>query len=395
MKDQEEVYREAIEAALEAGGRLEGERLAPALAESIGAEHLRRSAAERLLYARNSPRVCRPEVVKWLLAQSFAARHTDPGRMLQLAEVSVELAEAMKEEAAWRGVLPTLRAEAWSHVANARRALGDLRGAEDALQRAQGYLEAGTSDILVGAWTCEVEAALHRARGAPLKDLQLREEAQRTYGLVGETGLRARTLLGLAHAYRKLLRLARGMGCLVQAGRDLSEASGGDDFGRLLHSLALHVLDRGYPHEALCVLRDARRVFARWFNSLMTARIHWLEARILAGLGHYAEEACLLEVVRKRFVEEKLAFTASQVSMELAAAYARLERIDLVEKLAEEMYPVFLSQELPVEATAALTLFVKAAKRHRLTAGRIAAVLRTLNDLEKKGLMRAREGAPD
>lgn len=85
-------------------------------------------------------------------AESAAAVPADPARALELAELALFIAERSPGEEAWRS---RLQGYAWSHVSHARRACGDLPGAEEALALARTLWEAGASGdpgLLDGAW---------------------------------------------------------------------------------------------------------------------------------------------------------------------------------------------------------------------------------------------------
>jgi hypothetical protein len=385
MSQQVLAYRTAIEYALDAARKAGAELLSPELVAHLGEEHLKRSPTERYLFAHNSPRVGRPELVRWLLDRSFALRHQDPHRMLSIAEVAVEVADALRSGARLRAIVWDLRAEAWGNLANARMIVGDLRGADRAWREAKAGLLRGSQDPILRGHLCYLEASLRHHLRESVVEAALLEEAAALFGQAGEAHRHAMCLLKLARTAFEEGSLERALHHLIGAGARADETIGPGSVAMVLQTLAVHLERRGSPQETLLLLHLAHDAFSRRADRLLAPRLYWLEARILTGLGYHAEAATVLEAVRARFVEEKLAFTASHAAMELAQIYTRLERADLVEQLAEEMYPVFLSQELPVEATAALTLFVKAAKRRRATMGRIATVLGTLKDLEKRG----------
>jgi hypothetical protein len=92
--------------------------------------------------------------------------------------------------------------------------------------------------------------------------------------------------------------------------------------------------------------------------------------------------ACF-EEVRLGFVERGMAFDASLVALELALLYAERRKHFEVQKLAREMYPVFVAQGVPDEAAAALLVFYRSAEDLRATAQSIARVVEELEALRR------------
>ena len=97
-------------------------------------------------------------------------------------------------------------------------------------------------------------------------------------------------------------------------------------------------------------------------------RLRWLEGKIQLGLGHEARaESAFLEV-RKGFAELEMGYEVAAVSLELSALYLRQGRTAEIRQLAEEMVPIFESQDVHKDTLAALFLFKKAVDMETLTA---------------------------
>ncbi len=73
--------------------------------------------------------------------------------------------------------------------------------------------------------------------------------------------------------------------------------------------------------------------------------------------------------MRSIFSEEERAFDNALVTLDLAAVYLQAGKTDEVKRLAEEMYPVFRSQDVHRHAVAALILFKQAATTEAATVG--------------------------
>jgi hypothetical protein len=87
-------------------------------------------------------------------------------------------------------------------------------------------------------------------------------------------------------------------------------------------------------------------------------------------------------------------YDAALVSLDLALVWAENRDFRRVALLASEMYPVFLSQEIPREAAATLLLFADAARERRATLQSIAGTVAELQALGRRGSERAGAAAP-
>jgi hypothetical protein len=68
------------------------------------------------------------------------------------------------------------------------------------------------------------------------------------------------------------------------------------------------------------------------------------------------------------------------VSMDLALLYLRQGRSDDVRRLADEMVPILVAQDVHREALAALVLFQDAARRDELTIEKVRAAAASLQE---------------
>ena len=92
------------------------------------------------------------EFCERLCQESARLTPIDPERAVEAAEAAVLVADLLKErEPAKAGRLYRLRSYAWAHDGNARRVLGDLRGAEESFSIAGAWWEAGSGAAGAGA----------------------------------------------------------------------------------------------------------------------------------------------------------------------------------------------------------------------------------------------------
>lgn len=330
--------------------------------------------------------------VHWGLCERLcqeSARLTtiDPDRAVEAAELAVLVSDLMKEDdpakARW---LYRLRSYAWAHDGNARRVLGDLRGADESFAIAEAWWEAGedgAGDLSVyESMLLDFEASLRIAQRRFPEAFTLLD---RMFALHAngrpehrDAHLAGRALVKKALALHEMeepelaIELLRQAESLVDVERD----------PRLLLCLRHNLLWdltmlEGYD-QAEAMLPEVAALSRRLGNPLDLLRLQWAEARIIAGLGRTDEAVRLLQAVRQEFVERGMAYDMALVTLELTALHLQEGRTAEVKRLSLEMARIFRAQNVTREALAALLFFQKAAERERATsrlAREIAAFL--------------------
>ncbi|HEX9940665.1 MAG TPA: helix-turn-helix transcriptional regulator [Thermoanaerobaculia bacterium] len=138
--------RSSIDAALpmEDAGLARGDR--PPLATDreeaadLWARMARRTAKQRIALVEETEEFRGWVLCERVAAESLAVAPDHPRRALELAELTLRIAELTPGPETWRW---RLQGYAWAHVSHARRAGGDLPGAEEAMVRARKLWEAG------------------------------------------------------------------------------------------------------------------------------------------------------------------------------------------------------------------------------------------------------------
>ncbi|HVR98674.1 MAG TPA: helix-turn-helix transcriptional regulator, partial [Thermoanaerobaculia bacterium] len=144
---------------------LEGEALtARQEADFLWSKLKRRKPAERRILVEDGKRFRTWALCEKVAAESIEAAGNDPREALELAELSLRIAERVPGEQAWRW---RLEGYAGVHIANARRICGDLRGADQEIARAKNLWGAGAPGdpgLLSEARVLWLEATLRRAQ---------------------------------------------------------------------------------------------------------------------------------------------------------------------------------------------------------------------------------------
>lgn len=314
-------------------------------------------------------------VCELLIERSFEEGFENPARSVEIAELAILLSERLDAAHYGRAVVQDLRARAWAYLGNARRISSDLPGAEQALKHAEALAEEGSADPLEEARLLDLKASL-------LSDQGRFEEAAEVLGVVidiyeevRDPHRKGRALISqglfLSYAGRPDKAVER-----IRLGLSLIDPA---TESRLVlmacHNLAWALNDCGRAEEALRYLESFRSSYAEFPNAWTGLRLRWLEGRIAAGLGRLDEAEERLRAVRESFVEQGLGYDASMVTLDLAALYLGQEgRGAEVRKLAAEMLPVFLSQDVHRQALAALAAFQQAVETDRATPGLVREI---------------------
>jgi len=313
-----------------------------------------------------------------LCQESLRLAAVDAGRAVERAELAVLISDLMKDdEPVTDRRLYQLRGYAWAHDGNARRVLGDLRGADESFAIAEAWWEAGEAELgdCLGyePVILELKASLRIAQRRFPEAFALLDRIYAIHTQSDRPEHRDAHLAGRA-LVTKALALAE-MNEPEKAIELLEQAEGMVDMKRdprlvlcLRHNLLSDLTTVERYADAESRLPGAEILCRELDTPLDLIRLRWTEGRIAAGLGHTNEAIELLRELRQEFVERKMAFDAALVTLELTELYARKGCTEEVKALSLEMAGIFQAQDVPREALAALLFFQRAAQRERATA---------------------------
>ncbi|MFN7962386.1 MAG: hypothetical protein U0002_14055 [Thermoanaerobaculia bacterium] len=357
------------------GADLERERLeAPELVREL----VQAPEAEQRRLLAEDPRLRTWGVCDLLINESYQAVFDDPATAEALAELALSLAERLDPGHYGGPFLADVQALAWAYLANARRVSTDLRGAAEALRRAEALLEAGVGDPLCRAQVLSFKASLLRARRQGEQSQLLLEEVLGIYERLGDLHMVGYTLIQKAYDYRQ-----RGMaaGAVALLKRAIGQVDPTRDPRLLLcarHNLVDCMIEVERYDEAEELLAAARPDYAHFGPASWPWLLRWTEGRLAAARERFEEaEQALLEA-RKGFFEQGLGYDTALISLDLAAIYARRGETHRVRELVQEMVPIFRSQDVHREALAALAMFQQAALRESISLGTVLRYARYL-----------------
>jgi len=311
------------------------------------------------------PRLARWGLCERLAEESAEAASHDADRALELAELSLWVAERVPAEDSPL----TCQGHAWGYVGNARRVKSRLRSAEAAFVLSDRLSQEGAESdpkFLDGSRLLGLKASLRIGqRRLP--------EAQR---LLAEAASKARTDLALGRILIKDAYVQELTGDYESAVATLGRTAGliPETETRLRCVLRFNWMTNlchlGQAAAAEPMLPDLFRLAAQIGNGLglVQVRLRWLTAKIDAGVGRIEKATEALSRVRAEFAEKTIRYDEALASMELAGLYLELGRTAEVKRLVRLMAPVFEAEGIHAEAQKALALFRRAVELETVTA---------------------------
>jgi len=344
------------------------------------AELLEHPPERREMLMRNHPRFQTWGLFERLIEDVQEQSFTAPQAAEDLARLALSLADVLDPSYYGAERIDDLRARAWGYVGNARRIRFELRGAEEAFEKAQVHLRLGTRDSLERGLLLDLRASLLRdqRRFAAAERLLLR--ALQIYQGVGETHRAGRTLISLSAVYEQAGMSEKALKPLLKA----LELIDGEREPRVLliahHNLITVLAEAGRFMAAQRLLIQARPLYARFPDSL-TWR-HWVEGRIARGLGQRGRAEARLQAARSGFLAEGATYDSALVSLELAALYAEQGRTSELKEIAAQTLAIFASRQIHREALAALSFLQGAALAERASLELVTGVATFLKRLQ-------------
>jgi len=322
-----------------------------------------------------------------LIRESQKAVLEQPVRAVERAEVAVRIAEQLSGEVYDSVWVADLCARAWAHLANSRRVLGELLGADQALRTAFALLErGGTGAPEVQGELLHIQAALRRAQRRLPEALASADDAMALFLQANAGSAMRRVRLTRTKIREELGDLD---GTLAELENLIEEFDALDAVPAIdvetetmskayaHHNLLIALVTAGRFEEASRRLEEIRGMFLL-SSPLDRIRLRWLEARIAAGLGRPEEAERILREVQEGYFERRMGYDAALVALELATLFVEQGRGPEIKQLAVEVLPLFESREVHREAMGALILFQRAAEQENLTvemARQVAAFL--------------------
>jgi transcriptional regulator with XRE-family HTH domain len=334
----------------------------------------RRPPEEWLLRVEEDRRYRNWGLVVLVVQESLDAAPNRPKEALALAQLALRIAELVSgtQEWCWR-----MQGYAGAALINAWRVCSDLPAARRASVRARRLWEdgePGDPGLLNEALLPWVEAALHRdERDFPLALRRVNEALELDNG-----EFRGKILLTKGYIHHTRDEPEASTAAILEA-MPLIDTQKEPRLGWvMLHNLIADLVYLGRAEEARQKLPEARRLAERLGGELDLARVVWVEAMVAEALGNLREARKRFEHARSAFSRPELSYDLALVTLELSAVLLKQGETARVRSLANEMLQIFRSQNVQLEALAALQVFWEAVRRDTATVELARRVVRFL-----------------
>ncbi|HKV11163.1 MAG TPA: hypothetical protein VJ725_23685 [Thermoanaerobaculia bacterium] len=268
-----------------------------------------------------------------------------------------------------------LVALASASMANARRAGGDLREADELFRHVRYVVtHHGVTDPQALAQIDHLEGSLRSDQRLFLQAEALLSRAAVLYRISGGILDAARVLITMGAMYYQQGSLSHAVETTRAALENLPQDVEPRFYLYARHNLAVYLTESGRFREAADLLEVDAELYARFPEPWTQLRRSWLQGKIAAGVGDVAAAEQRFTETRDGFVRQGIGYDAAMVSLDLALLYLKDGRTGEVRRVAEEMVPIFSAQDVHREATAALLLFQDAARREAVTAEMVREV---------------------
>ena len=116
------------------------------------------------------------------------------------------------------------------------------------------------------------------------------------------------------------------------------------------HNLINDLTETGRFMEAQKLLVKARPLYKKFVQPWSRNPAKWLEGQIARGLGQQDQAEALFREAREGFLPRVARTATALVSLDLASLYVEQGRMAQLKRIAEEMVPIFFSQQIHREA---------------------------------------------
>jgi tetratricopeptide (TPR) repeat protein len=319
-------------------------------------------ATERLLWVKNDPRLHVWGLYRRLLDESQNALRHDLRDAVGLAHLAWMISQRLDPEVYGDKRVRDFQGSAAAQLANAKRLYGDLRGAEEDLERAEELLDLGTGDLLERAFLLAARATLKTDLGCFEDSGTLFREAAACARHVGDPHLEGKYLIawsssiGWVDPERALELAQRGLSRLERGGDPHLELGA-------RHLQALWSNELGRTAEARRILEACRPLYARYPDPVTQGRLLRLEGLLARGEGHLEESESRLRDLMALYEQHGFNFDLALAALDLAEVISLQGRLAEAAGLLGGLYPVLEGWKLHADILRSWLILHEAVRR--------------------------------
>lgn len=291
-----------------------------------------------------------------LLEESWALRHENPQKMLELANYAVLAASKLNPVLHGARRLADLQCRAWSALGNAYRVADDLDSSEWALGRAAELHLKGTGDEILAARLLDLQASLcgaQRRFPAAMEALDAVYSLHRRRGddhLAGRALLKKGIYTGHANNPEGAVRLLTEALSLIGQERDPQLTLSA------IHNIAAFLVDCGRFRQARALVWENRWRYDQHGGRIDRVKLRWLQGLIDAGMENTTSAEQALVEARQGLDEAGLRYHSALSGLDLASILLRQKRGGEARDMVLASTGVFLELRIQREAMGAVLM---------------------------------------
>ncbi len=319
-------------------------------------------ATQRLLLVRNDPRFLVWGLYVRVLNEAREAIRRDATEAVGLASLGWMIAQRLDPAIYGDVHVRDFQGAATSLLANAKRLNGDLRGAEEDLDRAEELLNLGTGDILERAFLLSVRASLKTDLGCFEEAATLLRRAAACARQMNDRPLEGKYLIawsssigwqnperGLVLAKRGLSRLPPGLEPHLELGA--------------AHLQSMWLNEMGRTADAREVLEANRPRYEAFPDPLTQGRLLRLDGLLCRDEGRYGESERCFRALMKLDEQHGFDFDLALTALDLAEVLSLKGRVAEATEILGALYPLLEGWRLNAEILRSWLILQEALKR--------------------------------
>jgi tetratricopeptide (TPR) repeat protein len=320
-------------------------------------------ATQRLLWVKNDPRLYMWGLYARVLAEAREAVRHDASEAVGLAYLGWMIAQRLDPAVYGDIHVRDFQGAATSLLGNAKRLYGDLRGAQEDLDRAEELLNLGTGDLLERAYLLSVRASLKTDLGCFEDAAALLRRAAACARQMNDRQLEGKYLIawsssiGWLHPDRGLTLAKRGLSKL-DSGVDPHLELGGR------HLQALWLNELGRTGEARALLEIWRPLYEEFSDPVTRGRLLRLDGLLGRDEGRLDVAERSFRELMELYEQHNFDFDLALAALDLAQVLSLEGRLSEATEILGRLYPLLEAWHLNADILRSWLIVQEAVKRN-------------------------------
>lgn len=334
-------------------------------------------ATQRLLWVKNDPRLHVWGLYNLLLNEARKVLRQDRGASVGLFHLAWMIAQKLDPEVYGDTRVRDFQGTAAAQLANAKRLYGDLRGAEEDLDRAEELLGLGTGDLLEQAYLLGVRATLKSDLGCYEDASALFRQAVGCARQMGERHLEATYLIAWSSS-AGLTDPGRGLELAQRGGAKLEEGSDPHLELGARHLQVAWMGELGRTAEARELLEACRPLYARFPDPVTQGRLLRLEGLLARSEGNLEESERFFRDVVSHYERHGFDLDLALAAVELTEVLSLRGNVTEAGDILRGLYPLLEAWKLNADILRSWLALQQAVQRNAVQSQMFRDVLMTL-----------------